>query len=73
MTETEYEGVWTSWKGCCLKSRLWTKTALREHAKKYDDQFATFVEDRYKTVVIAVLGKEVEISKEEFEKDWVID
>ena len=73
MTETEYKGYWTSWKGCCLKSRLWNPPALREHVNKYGNQFATFVEHKGKTVVIKVAGKEVEISKEQFEKDWVID
>ena len=74
MSETnKYKGDRKPWKGCCLKSRLWTKSALREHAKKYSGQFATFEEDRDKTVVIAVLGKEVEISKEQFEEDWVVD
>ena len=56
-----------------MKSRLWNPPALREHVNKYGNQFATFVEHKGKTVVIKVAGKEVEISKEQFEKDWVID
>ena len=68
------------WKGCCLKTKGPTlsdmdsfQERLQKLVDKYGDQFATFVEDRDKTVVIEVAGKEVEISKEEFEKDWVID
>ena len=68
------------WKGCCLKTKGPTlsdrdsfQERLHKLVDKYGDQFATFVEDRYKTVVIKVAGKEVEISKEQFKKDWVID
>ena len=60
-----------------MKSRLWNPPALREHVNKYGDQFATFVEHKGKTVVIKVLGKEVEITKEQFKEqfkeDWVVD
>jgi len=73
-TRTDY------WKGCCLKTRgpkLSDRYRNSEHLEKlvakYGDQFATFVEDRDKTVVIEVAGKEVEISKEELKEDWIID
>ena len=68
------------WKGCCLKTKGPTRSdmvsfqeRLKELVEKYGDQFATFVEDRDKTVVIEVAGKDVEISKEQFKEDWIID
>ena len=74
VTRTDY------WKGCCLKTKgpiLSDMDSSQERlhmlVDKYGDQFATFVEDRDKTVVIAVVGKEIEISKEQFKEDWIID
>jgi len=68
------------WKGCCLKTKCPTRSdmeffqeRLQKLVDKYGDQFATFIEDKDKTVVIEVAGKEVEISKIEFERDWMVD
>lgn len=73
-TRTDY------WKGCCLKTKGSTlsdmesfQERLQKLVDKYGDQFAIFVEDRDKTVVIEVTGKEIEISKEQFKEDWIID
>lgn len=74
ITRTDY------WKGCCLKTKGSTlsdmesfQEKLQKLVDKYGDQFAIFVEDRDKTVVIEVTGKEIEISKEQFKEDWIID
>ena len=73
-TRTDY------WKGCCLKTKSPTlsdresfQERLHKLVEKYGDQFATFIEDRDKTVVIEVAGNKIEIGKEQLKEDWIID